>query len=80
MWTFARFRSPPFGRGKVSMQLTTSFNSMQPADQMNVIAQAMKLMRKAYDDAEHARSVQLAHEDARNADYIRPSLATDLQK
>jgi hypothetical protein len=79
MWTFARFRSPPFGRGKVSLQLTNSFNAMAPIDQMNVIQQAMKIMRKAYDDAERAHAIRLAHEDARNAEYIRPH-ANDLQK
>lgn len=71
MIVFARLRSPLFGRGKAKVELTRAFHSMKPADQMNVLEQAMKPLRDAHKTAQANHRIELAAEDARNAEAIR---------
>lgn len=71
MIVFARLRSPLFGRGKAKVELTRAFHAMKPADQMNVLEQAMKPLRDAHKTASDNHRIALQHEDARNAAQIR---------
>lgn len=71
MITFARLKSPIFGRGKAKTEFTKAFHAMKPADQMNVLEQAMKPLRDAHKIASDNHRIALQHEDARNADQIR---------
>jgi len=71
MNVFARLKSPLLGRGKAKVEFTKDFYRWKPADQMSALEQAMKPLRAAHDEAARNHRIQLAAEDARNADAIR---------
>lgn len=73
IWTVAKLCSPPFGLGKATVKLTRSFNRIKPAARMTMLSQQMKLLRAEYDRAEREFRIEKQHEDARNADAIRPA-------
>lgn len=70
MNTFARLKSPLFGRGKAKLVFTKSFKRWQPIDQMSAIEQAMRQLRKAHDEASANHRAQRAAEDEINASLI----------
>lgn len=71
MNTFARLKSPAFGRGLAKVEFTRAYRNMKPHDQVTTLNQIMKALRAAHDEASANSRAALAAEDARNAAMIR---------
>lgn len=73
--TYMKLKAPVFGRGKAKLTFTKAFDKLEPENQMLVLSQAMIALREAHKRAERNHRIRRQHEDARNAEAIRPAVS-----
>jgi hypothetical protein len=75
MQTFAKLKAPIMGRGKAKIAFTKGFHKIDPEVRVSLINQLMRQFRDEYDRAEREARIKAQHEDAANAEAIRPPQA-----